>query len=522
MADIDVIKENVQFEQLLKEDSSNCVLKDEYLIPDTHPDVEEILTVECKPMIMNKEVVGDKILLEGKVEYTVIYLAREDSLAVNSVDYSQKFTSSIDLSPSEHKVICEAECKLEHIEASIMNERKISIQGIFEIDWELYKSNEFEFVKDIEGNDDVEVLKKTETINRISASDDIELNGKSMIRVGMDKPQINKILNYSIMLHKKEVKILDDKVYVGCYCKLNVLYKGDNCKDVISLEDDVYLSKEQEMSGITADMTPSVSFELLDNELMLEEDDLGEVRIINTEFIVKAHVKVFSKENIDIVKDAYSPECLLDLKKDEYEVGILQGINNTESLVKDNIQLTDSDLRPEQIISSNAAVILTDKEIAQDKVIVEGIIKADILYKTADEEKYLSDIKAEIPFSSMIDIAGAKEGMKAIIRAGLESIEAAIEGNTIAVKANLFLSGKILYEINKEFISDIIEEEGEKPEKKASITIYVVGEGDSLWGLAKKYSTTLEQLKSINEIEDEDCIEPGQKLIIPGRAIFKN
>ncbi|MDU1097583.1 MAG: rhomboid family intramembrane serine protease, partial [Streptococcus mitis] len=32
------------------------------------------------------------------------------------------------------------------------------------IDWELYKTNEFEFVKEIEGNDEVEVLKKTETI----------------------------------------------------------------------------------------------------------------------------------------------------------------------------------------------------------------------------------------------------------------------------------------------------------------------------------------------------------------------
>ena len=120
----------------------------------------------------------------------------------------------------------------------------------------------------------------------------------------------------------------------------------------------------------------------------------------------------------------------------------------------------------------------------------------------------------------MIDIAGAKDGMKAIIRAGLENIEAAIEGNTIAIKANLCLSGKILYEISKEFICDVVEEEGDKPEKKASITIYVVGEGDTLWGLAKKYSTTVEQLKAINGIEDSAYIEAGMKLIIPGRAIF--
>ena len=144
MSDIDVIKENVQFEQLIRESNSNCVLKDEYLIPDTHPDVQEILTVESRPMITSKEVVGDKIVLDGKVEYTVLYLAREEGLIINSVNYTQKFTSNIDLNQDEHKVICEAECKVEHIEAAIMNERKILIQGIFDIDWELYKTNEFE------------------------------------------------------------------------------------------------------------------------------------------------------------------------------------------------------------------------------------------------------------------------------------------------------------------------------------------------------------------------------------------
>ena len=70
------------------------VLKEEYLIPDTHPDVQEILTVEARPMIINKEIIGDKIILEGKVEYTVIYLAREDGIVVNSVNYNQSFTNN--------------------------------------------------------------------------------------------------------------------------------------------------------------------------------------------------------------------------------------------------------------------------------------------------------------------------------------------------------------------------------------------------------------------------------------------
>lgn len=520
MADMDIIKENVQFEQLIRENNSNAVLKEEYLIPDTHPDVQEILTVDARPMIITKELVGDKIVLEGKIEYTVIYLAREDGLVANSVSYNQNFTNNIDLNQGENKVICEAECNVEHIEATIMNERKISIQGIITIDWELYKSNKFEFVKDIEGSKDVEVLKKTETINKISATEDVELIGKSMIRVGMDKPQINKILKCSLRLHKKEVKIAEDKIYLGCYCKVNILYKGDDSKDIIPLEDDIYLSKEEEVKGVTSDMIPTVCYEIANNDLMLEEDDLGEVRIINDEFIIKANVKVFSKENIDTIKDAYCTKSLIGLQKDEHEVGILHGTNSSESVVKYNIQLKENDLKPEHIISANAAVILTDKEVVKDKVIIEGIIKADVLYKTTDEDKYLSNVKAEIPFSSAIDIFGANENMKSIVKGNLESIDTAIEGNSIAIKATIILSGKILYEMNKEFISDIVEEEGNMPEKKASITIYVVGEGDTFWDLAKKYNTTVYDLIKINKVEDPEHIQEGQKLIIPGRAIF--
>ena len=155
-----------------------------------------------------------------------------------------------------------------------------------------------------------------------------------------------------------------------------------------------------------------------------------------------------------------------------------------------------------------------------DRVIIEGIMKADVLYKTTDDEKYMSNIKGEIPFSSALDILGAEDGMNAIIRASIENIDATIEGNSIAIKANISLSGKILYEISKEFISDVVEEEGEKPQKKASITIYVVGEGDTLWGLAKKYNTTVANLVKVNSIDDPNYIEVGQKLIIPGRAIF--
>ena len=65
-----------------------------------------------------------------------------------------------------------------------------------------------------------------------------------------------------------------------------------------------------------------------------------------------------------------------------------------------------------------------------------------------------------------------------------------------------------------------MESENGRTESEASVIIYSVDKGDTLWKLAKKYNTTIEELVKINDIENPEIIIIGQKLIIPGRAIF--
>ena len=520
MSKIDVIKENVQFQQLIRENDSTSILNDEYLIPDTHPDVQQILSVEARPIISNKEVLGDKVMVEGKVEYSVLYIPREDNMMVNSVNYNEKFTNYLDLDEGEHRVICEVECKVEHIDAKIMNERKIAIEGVIDLDWKVYKSIEFDFVKDIEGTEAVEVLKNTESINRLVSSKEVDLIGKSVLRVGMDKPQVSKILKCSMSLHKREIKVVEDKVYLGCYCKLNIMYLGNDSRDIITLQDDVYLSKEEEMVGVLSTMIPSVSYEIRNTDIGLEDDDLGETRIINIEFLVRGGVKVFSDEVIEVINDAYSPNFQLELRKDSYDLGVILGSQATESVIKDNITIKEGDYKPEFIVGATGNIIVTDKQVSKDKVTVEGVIKANVIYKTTDETVGYAQVNGDIPFTVVLDMNGAKEGMKAIVNSNLEAIDANIEANTIAVKATISVGVKLSYEVNKQFISDVVEVDGEPKKKKASITIYIVGKGDTLWLLAKKYNTTVDSIVYMNSIENPDLINEGDKLIIPGRAIF--
>ena len=522
MSQIDVIKESIQNEQLIRENSSNNVLKGEYLIKDSHPDVYQVLGIEAKATITNKETLADKIMIEGQINYSVMYLSEDESkvTSINSVCLSEKFADYLDLNNEEHKVICEVECIIEHIQASIMNERKIAIDGIRTTRWQLYKVEEFEFVKEIEGRDDIQVKRKSEEINQIKCEKNMELMGKSMIKVTMDKPEISDILKSSLNLHKKEVKLGDGKIYFGCYCKIEVLCKGKDENDIFLLQDDIYLSKEEEAIGVSGDMLTSSQIDIVNYDSIVTTDDLGENRVINVEFMIKGSIKVLSKEVIDVIKDAYSPTQSIELTKKSYEIGLIHGVVPTEIIVKDNLYPKDENDKIACIVCATGCPIITDKSIEEDKVKIEGIIKTSILYKTTEEDCKIDMCNGEVPFTSVVDLKGIKADMVSLCKVHLENLDATVEANTIGIRATLSVLVKVCYKVNKEWIVDITESEEEKECKKSSVTIYVVNVGDTLWDLAKKYNTTMDSLMQINELEGPESLVKGKNIIIPGKCKF--
>ncbi|HEX2207153.1 MAG TPA: LysM peptidoglycan-binding domain-containing protein [Longimicrobium sp.] len=44
---------------------------------------------------------------------------------------------------------------------------------------------------------------------------------------------------------------------------------------------------------------------------------------------------------------------------------------------------------------------------------------------------------------------------------------------------------------------------------------HTVGSGETLWGIARRYETTVENLRRANDLDEDDHIQPGQKLRIP-------
>ena len=519
--EINLIRENIEYEQLLGENTADTVVKEEYVIPDTHPDVREILMLDVKAVINSKEIIEDKVYLEGQIQYNVLYITKDQERTdVENVVYSSKFSNTIDIMGARPEMLCDAECFVEHMECKIVNERKICLEGILRLKSEVYKNFSFQIVKDIEAVKDVQYLKNPTSIDKVIRSFNGELIGKANIKVPMEKPEIAKVIKYDVNIHKKEVKLYEGKIQINAFASINMIYKGKDSRELIYIEQEVMLNKELDFEDVNPYMDNYTDFRVDAMEFDIKEDDLGEKRIIDVEFLIKTNTRAMHKEEVDMIEDVYSPTTKLEMDKKDYGLNVMQGQLLTETLVKGDIELNSSMAKPSKVIMCNASVCVTDKKVIEDKVIIDGIMNVTVLYRSDDEEKYLSAVSDEIPFTCGAEILGTKINMSSVCKVSLENINADIEAGNIAVRAVVKVYARVNYMVQKKFLVDVYPIEGEVPKKKASITIYVVQSGDTLWKIAKKYNTTMQEVARVNQIEDPNVIKVSQKLIIPGRIII--
>lgn len=90
--------------------------------------------------------------------------------------------------------------------------------------------------------------------------------------------------------------------------------------------------------------------------------------------------------------------------------------------------------------------------------------------------------------------------------------------NLLNVANKYNTSVKILQDINNLYCLDDVREGMEiivPTESKDYFNYYVVEQGDSLYGIARKYNINPELLANINGLDDDDYIYPNQQILIP-------
>ena len=514
----ELIKEKIVLDQSVGEEITQLLLEGDIIVPDTKPDMAVILQADAKIAINRTEILAERVNFVGKLYIEVLYLARGEEKRVHSISLTSPIDEFINIAGVAGDMWTLVTPEIVSLDFRMINDRKIGYKVIAGVSLKVEQAQVFEVVVDIENLPQNQQLKTNLTLNKSVANKMDNFVISDQIAVPLGKSNIREVLQLSAQVANQDVRVQNGRVNVFGDLLITTLYRGyDDDSLVEFMEHEIPFNGHIEMAECKEDMFADCLFSLSEHQIEVVSDEDGEDRIIEIDAVVNINCKVSAMTSIEILEDAHIVNRHLEISRTPVTYKKLISRNKNQSTVKEVVVLDEYAPDMLQIFRVNGRVTVDDVKILIDKVIVEGVIEADILYIAESDDTPLYSHKAMIPFRQIIDMKGAAPDMSVSLAANVEHVGFnMLSGREVETRFLISLSASVSKHMESAMVTDIVVGDIDRAvlEEMPSIILYVVQKGDTLWKIAKEYNTSISELSAINDIEDPDKVYPGQKLLI--------
>ena len=238
---------------------------------------------------------------------------------------------------------------------------------------------------------------------------------------------------------------------------------------------------------------------------------------IYVEIELEVFCKVFENREVSIIQDMYSPSRNLSFK--ENKVSTMVNMRNTNSTVNVREKVRLDDIEYTKICDVYVTPSINNINTSVDLVRVDGDLNLNFILTNNSEDNVIT-LGQKIPF----DITQEIEGLDKNSRVNVEIVptfkEFIADNLDVTAKIDLGVSTNS-YNLESINVIDNIEELEDTCDNPYSMVIYFVKPGDTLWKIAKKYRSTVDDIARINNIENPDRIDVGMQLFIPRCSVCR-
>lgn len=515
---IETIKENVNTSKYIGHEKKKVNVEGEVNVPDIKPDILSIINVTADAFITKKEVVDNKVKVDGIVETYIIYLSDDDTSSLRSITNTFNFTEYIDLFGVTDNSFVKLKCASGPLECKVVNGRKVSVKCPVNLEVEAAEQCKYEIGKDIVDDRNVEVKKENVSFKTLYNCKCEETSLNETINLSDDDKPIGEILQANMRIIGKDYKTSYNKILAKAEAVISMVYiADDNTNSVETFETKVPVMGFIDVDGLTEDMEITLDYCIKEFNIKPVYQDLKACAISVTGDI-EICAYIYNKANFDVISDLYSTEKKVICEYDT--INVLQSNVNSNNTIEMTQSLLIPELESLKILNITANPVLSEINVLDGKLALEGNIEFNILFYRIDK-KILENKKMELPFQQVVKIPELQSNMKVQTAIEIENIEnRPIGGNQLQIRLdmNVNTTSNEEKEINSIRNIEVIDEE---LPSMPSIVIYYLKPGDTLWNIAKKFNTTVENIKEINELTD-DAIYPNEQIIIQKRRAVKS
>ncbi|MBO5364558.1 MAG: DUF3794 domain-containing protein [Clostridia bacterium] len=509
-----LIKEDRKTGDVICQKSSQTMVESDVIVPDVKPDIKKVLEISSTVCITQKSIQQDKVFLQGVIRMTVLYLPDGDSSGrLCSLFVTQDFNHSIDARGAMPDMQLSCEALAETVDHTLLNSRKVNLRCVLGLGIKVVRPILLSLATGVEA--DTEIALKKERLRLLGNTETCECQIilREQLEFPSGKPTIGEILRITAVPTATELRLMDNKAVAKGQVRVCTLYSSDTDHSVQFMEHLLPFTEILDMDGATEGMDGDIDFSLADMYYEIRDDSDGEPRNLGLELVLAATVRGSEVTEIDAVTDAYSLCGELELTCGTHHIEQLLDNSTAELSHKDQAQVPSMLPPLKQVCDVNASARIDRISVEGEQITVYGTLRTNILYLTADETVPVSGFSHLSEFSQVFSVAGADSNTACDAQVYLDHVSYTLSGNdSLELRFILGLTVKSLKTGDTVFVEDI----ALRPDAgklHPCIVLYFVQKGDSLWKIAKEYHTTVEALKSLNNL-DCDTIYPGQRLKI--------
>lgn len=474
----------------------------ESIVPDACPDISRIVSAVGKVFLKDKELGEGTLRLTGTARITVLYIP-EGEVLPRALEVSIPFQCTKDDPRFHSGCPVHAVIQASSADARAINPRKILVRTELTIWTAAYARESRELSCDITGGEGIGIEKQFSTTKCCLISEALEKDFmfSDVLRPPASKPEMEELLLCRTELGAVDGKFIGKKLVLKGDIQLTVLYRsGDGLSQVrFELPYSQILDLEEgaeEAEPEVAVVLKGVDCRLVDGELEISVEAL-------------AQAVLWVHRPIDLICDAYSISQPIDVELDPVRLCTIAELSSRREMAR---KLCESDIPAKQVLDCVIAVASIAGMPAEGGMEFTARCNVNILYISEDDA--LCGIETDIPVTCRVDLP-AEGGYTCRCRPLGEVTAVPVTGG-VEVRFEAEFSWTILQEERVKCVAGVKLGTVQDDTARPSVVIRRVGEGETLWDIAKSCGATVADICGVNELSAQTGAA-GSLLLIPTR-----
>ena len=501
--EINTTRETLSVNKVICEKKEMINIQGDMIVPDSKPDILNTINTIGNACIYKKEVMDGKIRLDGNILTYIMYLADSSADNIRGLNTGLDFSETINMPELQTGMSVDVAPSVKLIECKVINGRKIGIKVSLEIAMKVYLRDDVEIITDL-NNENIQVLSQNMKINSLLGSGETKAFVKENVTIpGTDN--LAEILSAQICLVDKDIKISYNKVLAKSEIEIKIAYLTEDGR-ISKMQTRLPLVGFIDMPNIKEENICETAYMV--RNVMIKPNSIEE-HSIYVEIEVEISCRAYEEKEIRIIEDMYCPGEKMEFKKTMVNTITDKQCKRNTCCIREKVSIPE--LENGTIVDVAVNPIINKENRMNGSVRYEGEVELNFIF-TDNSAVGFNMKKVTVPYEQTVE--GVGENCRLDTNIEVNSQEFINQAGVVSANFDLGFETNSYRAATIPVINNIETTPSENLEDY-SVIIYVVRSGDTLWKIAKRFDSTVDDIVRVNGIERPDRINAGEKIYIP-------